>query len=351
MSIQITDDVDRLAQDAVLLASQARELIVATGADRVRFLNGIVTGNVGGAPAGQGCHAALLTPKGQVVSEMWIFVRPDDIWIVVDAGQAGPVAAALARYAIMDDFAAAPHPDFRLFSLLGPAAPARLAAAGIDAGALLADGPRLGHAKVEVGGSVGGLWLARVRQLGADGFWLGGASAPIAAAWARLEAAGVPELEAGAAEAARIAALEPRFGAEITAGYFPMEVGLDDAIDYDKGCYLGQEPIVRVRDRGHVNWRLAALDLMGAGSPRAGDLIESDAKPKAGRVTSAGRFPDGRGVALGMVHVSIPVGATVRIRRDEVAGDAPADPPDDLPILARVHAEVTPVRERAARAR
>jgi tRNA-modifying protein YgfZ len=315
-----TRDVDQLARGAVLLANQndRRELIVATGADRVRFLNGIVTGNVGGTPVGQGCHAALLTPKGHVVSEMWIFVRADEIRIVVDAGQAEPVAAALGRYAIMDDFAAAPARDFALFSILGRDAPARLAAAGFETAALAA-GPKLGHAEH------GGLWLARVHLLGVDGFWVGGAPDAIAAARARLEGAGTPELDPAAAEAARIAALEPRFGAEITADYFPMEVGLDDAIDYRKGCYLGQEPIVRVRDRGHTNWRLCGLDILGAEDPRPGDALESDTKPKAGRVTSAGRFVDGRGVALAMVHVSVPVGATVRIQGNLMS-----------PILARV---------------
>ncbi|HEY5091200.1 MAG TPA: hypothetical protein VIK30_14570, partial [Polyangia bacterium] len=169
--------------------------------------------------------------------------------------------------------------------------------------------------------------------------WVGGGPTEVAAVWARLESAGTPELESAAAEAARIAAVEPRFGAEITADYFPMEVGLDDAIDYAKGCYLGQEPIVRVRDRGHTNWRLCGLDITGAHDPRPGDALESDVKPKAGRVTSAGRFADGRGVALGMVHVSVPIGADVRIRRAEATDAAP----DDAPILARVS------RERPAR--
>ena len=319
-----TRDVELLAKGAVLRAGEGRELIVATGADRVRFLNGIVTGNVAGTPVGGGCHAALLTPKGHVVSEMWIFVRETEIWIVVDAGQAEPVAAALGRYAIMDDFAATPRRDFAMFSILGPEAPERLTAAGIDVGPL-AGGPKLAHA------DLGGLWLARVRQLGADGFWVGGTSAEIAAAWARLDGAGTPELAPAAAEAARIAAGEPRFGAEITADYFPMEVGLDDAIDYGKGCYLGQEPIVRVRDRGHTNWRLAGLDITGDDDPRPGDAIESEVKPKAGRVTSAGRFADGRGVALAMVHVSVPIGAEVRIRH--------AGATEDAPILARVSGE------------
>ena len=164
---------------------------------------------------------------------------------------------------------------------------------------------------------MGELWLARVRELGSDGFWLGGPAAALAAARARLAEAGVGALAPAVAEAARIAALEPRAGAEITPDYFPMEVGLSGAIAYGKGCYLGQEPIVRIRDRGHINWRLCGLDVDGDVDAGAGDVLESDTKPKAGRVTSAARLPDGRGVALATVHTSVPVGATIRIKHGD----------------------------------
>jgi hypothetical protein len=130
-----------------------------------------------------------------------------------------------------------------------------------------------------------------------------------------------------AAETARIAAGEPAWGHEITGDYFPMEVGLDDAIDYTKGCFLGQEPIVRIRDRGHVNWRLVRLDIRldirldaadsgagtPAGDPRPGDRLESDLKPKSGKLTSVARLGDGRCVGLALLHVSVPAGHAVRI--------------------------------------
>ena len=321
-----TSDLDVLAHAAILRPDTGRELIVATGADRSRFLNGIVTGNIAGTPVGGGCLLALLTPKGHVVTDMRLFVRPDDFWIVVGAGQAETVASTLSRYAIMDDFAAAARPDIAFSSLLGPAAAARLAAIGADPGALAA-APPLAH--VQVVTPTGDLWIARSRELGIDGFWLGAPVATLADVHARLGAAGTPELEPAAAEAARIAALEPRFGAEITSDYFPMEVGLSAAIDYAKGCYLGQEPIVRIRDRGHINWRLVGLDVAGPSDPSTSDPIESDIKPKAGRVTSAGRLPDGSGVALALLHTSVPVGATVRIHH----GDAR--------IEARVRAEAS----------
>ena len=310
----------------MLLPDTGRELIVATGADRVRFLHGIVTADVAGAAPGQGRRSVLLTPKGHVVAEMEMFVRADAIWIVVGPGLGAEVAGALSRYAIMDDFAAVVRPDITLASLMGPSATARLAAIGLAPGAL-GDGPARAHADVEASVLSGPLWMARMRELGHDGFWLAGARATLDAVQGQLLGAGVRVLPPALAEAARIVAIEPRPGAEITADYFPMEAGLNSAIDYSKGCYLGQEPIVRIRDRGHINWRLCGLDLEGALDPQAGDPLESDAKPKAGRVTSAARLPDGRGVALAMVHVSVPVGGPVRIRRGDAA------------IAARVRAE------------
>src|SRR5882757_233975 len=120
--------LDLLRTGVVRVAGEpaARELIVATGADRVRFLHGIVTGDVAGTPVGGGCRAALLTPKGHVVADLTIFVRPDDVWIVTDAGQGDATAAALSRYAIMDDFAAARRPGFAQLAVLGPEAGPRL---------------------------------------------------------------------------------------------------------------------------------------------------------------------------------------------------------------------------------
>jgi folate-binding protein YgfZ len=314
-----TTDIGKLQHGAVWVDG-GRQLVVATGADRSRFLHGIVTADVAGTAVGHGCRSALLTTKGHVVADMHLFMGADAIWVIVDPGHAATVGDMLSRYAIMDDFAAAPHADFALASLLGPEAAARLQVIGVDAGALAGE-PPLSHAQA------GELWLARVRELGSDGFWLGGSAAALAAARARLAEAGVSALAPAAAEAARIAALEPRTGAEITPDYFPMEVGLSGAIAYGKGCYLGQEPIVRIRDRGHINWRLCGLDVDGDVDPVAGDVLESDTKPKAGRVTSAARLPDGRAVALATVHTSVPVGATIRIKH----GDA------SLP--ARVRAE------------
>lgn len=306
-----TDDVGLLSAGAVLHGGLDRELIIATGGDRIRFLHGIVTGNVASTVGGPGCRSALLTPKGHVVADMYVFGRPDDVWIVTDEGQGDATAAALTRFAIMDDFAAARLPGFAQLAVLGPQAGERLVEAKVVPEGQLPGPTLLAHS------TVGDLWIVRARELGADGYWIAGDAQSVLLARAMLEEAGVAELGEAAAEAARIAAVEPRWGAEITPDYFPMEVGLSGAIDYEKGCYLGQEPIVRLRDRGHINWRLVGLELEGTANPLPGDALESDVKPKAGKITSVGRFPKGRGVALGMLHISIPVGAEVRIKHGE----------------------------------
>jgi len=311
----LTEDLQALATDAVF-ASPAKELIVATGDDRIRFLHGLVSGNVAGTSVGAGCHAALLTPKAHVVADLRIFVRADDVLIVVDAGLGEGVASAVSRYAVMDDFAATPRPEWGLLAVLGPAAAARLeAAAGVAARALAAL-PTWSHA--DVGDRSPGLWVAAVRQWGQQGFWLAGETARLRELQATLAAVGVRPISLAAAELARIAAREPRWGAEITSDYFPMEVGLSDAIDYGKGCFLGQEPIVRIRDRGHLNWRLVGLDVPASEStdPTPGDALQTDAKPKAGRLTSFARESSGKGVGLALVHASVAAGETVFVVHD-----------------------------------
>jgi len=312
-----TRDSGLLSTSAVL-AGVDRELVVATGADRVRFLHGVVTGDVAGTPVGGGCHAALLTVKAHVVAEMRIFVREAELYLAVPAGQGAATAQALSRYAIMDDFAATPSAELGLLALLGPGSSDRLAAAGYSPVAL-ASRPLWSHA--EVAGPPGPLWLARARQLGVEGTWIGGGLVVLERLTEALQRLGVQRLSPEVAEAARVAAGEPAWGREITDDYFPTEIGLDDAIDYTKGCFLGQEPIVRIRDRGHLNWRLVRLELgageqaaAGSAEPAPGDQLETDLRPKAGHLTSVARLPDGRGVALGLVHASITSGQRVRIR-------------------------------------
>jgi len=310
------DDPRAVFDDCAVVDAGGREVIRASGGDRVAFLQRLLTGDVAGTPAGGGSRSLLLNLKGHVVSDLRVFVLPQEVRLVVAAGQGAPTAAALAKYAIMDDFAATPDPTLGLLAVHGPHAVERLTAAGVALPADLAQGALWSHQEVSWAGH-GEVWAVHARAFGAAGIWLFAPDTVRASVAAKLTAAGVRRLAPAIAEALRIENGEPAWGVEITDEYFPMEIGLDPAIDYSKGCYLGQEPIVRIRDRGHINWRLVRLRVRDDVIPAKGDLLESDLKPRAGRVTSAARLPGDAPAALALLHVSVPAGTEVKIKHGE----------------------------------
>lgn len=278
------------------------ELVVGQGADRTAFLHRLLSGPVAAVPHGSGCHTLLLDTKGHVQSDMQLYVAGETVRLVVPAGQGAATAAALSRYAIMDDFTAAWAADQFGFAVVGPGAAGVLAQAGLAVPPAIAEGARFAHGTSQEGR----VWFAKQRGLGEEILEVWTDLPHRTALLEALAQAGVATLAPEVAEALRIAAGEPRFGVDVTPDRFPMELGLDDAIDYAKGCYLGQEPIVRIRDRGHVNWGLRRLRLPAdAPVPAAGDKLESDARPAAGHITSAARLPSGTVVALALLHKSV----------------------------------------------
>jgi tRNA-modifying protein YgfZ len=315
--------LEALRQEAAQVPVGAHEVLRARGADRVSFLHRLITGRVEGLAPGEGSPSLLLTVKGHIVAQLGVCLLPDEVRLLVPPGQGTPTAAALSRYAIMDDFTVEVAAGWRPLALHGPRSEQLLAAAGLPVPAGLLGRPPLSHA--ETAGPAGVLWLVRQTAGGVPGIWCFGEPAVVDDLGQRLAAAGVPALSAVEAEALRIEAGEPRFGAEITDEYFPMEVGLRGFIDYDKGCYLGQEPIVRIRDRGHLNWRLCTLRALEPGEAAAGVRLEADQKAKAGRLTSVGRLPGALPVGLAMLHMSVPVGATVRVSTAAAEGAPPAE--------------------------
>src|SRR5580765_2433053 len=125
-----------------------------------------------------------------------------------------------------------------------------------------------------------------------------------------LDAPVAETLDAEGLERARIEAGIPAWGKELDDAILPAEAGLDEThISFTKGCYPGQEPIARLRHRGHVNRRLRVLEVDSA---RAGDEVELEGK-SVGRITSA--VP---GLALGYVRVEVPDGAEL------IVGSKPA---------------------------
>ncbi|MGD0836760.1 MAG: hypothetical protein ABSB49_08980 [Polyangia bacterium] len=321
-------ELQAIREAAVLTEGAGHDILRVTGNDRVGFLQRISSGKVAGLEVGQGGPTLLLDVRGRVLAELRIFVRQRSIRIMVPSGQGQLVVDGLSRYAVMDDFQIGLESDSAALALLGPRAGTALAAVGVSVPPELMAAPPYTNREV-AGQADAPLWLARVRAMGTDGLCLVAGRATREALVQALLANGIPRLSDEMGEALRILAMEPRQGAEITSDRFPVEVGLGGAIDHGKGCYVGQETIVRMRDRGNVRKRLVLLRLRDLVLPKAGAKLVAPGQPNAGVVTSSAQIPGETPVALAIVATAVPIGAAVDLHDEggvhpaEIVSEAP----------------------------
>ncbi len=266
-----------------------RGVVAVSGGDARRWLDGMLSNDVT-ALAAEGpqthCHAALLTPIGRIVADLWVVARPDGFWLELEREAVADVLARLEKYVIADDVSLSDASDeWARLAVEGPAAPEVVAAAAgplADAGAVVVDYGWSG---------------APARQLFVP------ASQASAAADALLAAGrdrGLVEGDLAALEILRIEAGVPRLGAELDEEVLPPEARLDDAVSDSKGCYTGQEVIARIRSRGQVKHLLVGLRFDTGEPPEPGEPVEADER-RIGEVTSAARSPDAGVIALGFV--------------------------------------------------
>lgn len=230
-----------------------------TGADRVRFLNGQVSNDVRRASPTEAVYACVMTIKGKMAGDAFIHAAPDCLLLDGPAELRETLAARLERYIIADDVTLEDVTgEFSLHHVIG----------GEPAGAV------------------------RSNRLGQTGFDFWGAAPPLGNA-----------LTAQQAETVRVTAGVPRWGAELTEDTLPAEADLEGrAVDFAKGCYIGQEVVSRIKSVGHVNWNLRGLRAAGGGLV-PGVLFNSPAGKVIGRVTSVAPSLDGAGeIALGYVR-------------------------------------------------
>src|SRR5256885_12928343 len=178
-----------LVEDSAVIDVGAREIVRASGADRVAFLHRLLTGNVTGTGVGEGIRSLLLNLKGHIVSDMRLCVRPDEVWMVVAPGQGAPTATALASYAVMDDITTAVAAGLGPLALYGPKTAERLAAAGVALSEGWLGGPAWSHEDLaQADGAMA--WAVRARGFGTDGIWLFADEAARSTLKAALAAAG-----------------------------------------------------------------------------------------------------------------------------------------------------------------
>jgi folate-binding protein YgfZ len=311
-----------LRESAAASALDDRALLRVGGADRLSFLQGMLSNDVASLHPGAGAYALLLTEQGKVVAELRALALDDELWLDVPAPSRGDARAALERLIVADDVEIE-ELERAALAVRGPAAAdglARLAPGEAQAIAALAE---CSHRAVEIRGRP--VRVARVRDLGVDGFHLWAAGAEDAAFLldAAIEA-GAPLARSDATEPARIAAGVARAGVDFDAQTLAPEVpSLARAISFRKGCYLGQEVVERIAARGHVNWLVVGLTLPAGSAIERGAAVLRDGG-EVGRVSSVAVRPDdGAVVALARLRrAAAQVGTEVQIATPR--GAAPA---------------------------
>lgn len=288
-----------------------------TGNDRVRFLNGQVTNDVRKANANLSMAACVLSAKGKMDALIFIGAGPDELFVDADAELKAALAARLERYLIADEVTLEDVTEqFALFHVTGESAPT------LPNEARWRRGKRFGAAGWDL--VVPAAERESVRQ---------------------LLAAQYPICDPECAEQFRIEQGIPRWGRELTSQIIPVEAGLEGgAIDYAKGCYIGQEVISRMKISGQTNKRLCGLvsvdglplspvmrlyaaDVAGGADPgrKAKDV---------GWITSATRMESsGKEVALGFVkRGSNEIGTRLSARKADDAAGAVAVEVAELPF-------------------
>jgi folate-binding protein YgfZ len=278
-----------LREGAGIGAISPREQLAVAGKDRASFLQGLLTNDIESLVPGSGCYSAWLTPQGRMLTDMHVLEA--GAMILLDVPQA-TAAATLSR---LDQFLFSE--DVRLESLAesltstwihGPSAAGILES--LMKGAHGMSGwPDYRHAQLEMDGEP--VSVARIDQLGVPGYCLYTARGNEGRVISALESAGAVRVPAGALEAARIQAGYPVFGVDMTEDTIPLEAGIEQrAISFTKGCYVGQEIIIRVLHRGggRVARKLVGLAI-GRGAPSASPPRAPAADTKAGRDDSNAR--------------------------------------------------------------
>ena len=289
-------------QRAGLFDLAHRGRLEITGPDRVRWLHRLLTNDITSLTPGRGCEAAFLTPQAKVLALLSVHALPDSLLLDGEASRIGPLAVTLSKYRISEHVEIQDRtPEFMLLALQGPQAPAILAAWAGEAEVPPRD---LDHRSITA--PEGPVLVIRNNAMGDPGFQILAPAASKAAVWGRLLAAGAPmglvPCGPSAWESVRIEAGVPRDGVDVTDEVLLPETGLDRLVSTTKGCYLGQEFVVRIRDRGQVTRRLSRLALEGTAAAPAGALIRAGDRD-VGAVTSSAFVPtQGRTLALGYVH-------------------------------------------------
>jgi folate-binding protein YgfZ len=280
--------------------------LVLSGEDRVRWLNGMVTNNVRDLAVGHGVYNFVLTAQGRIVADLVAYNRGDYLLVTSDRAHAQAITEVFDRYIIMDDVEVADISDkLSAVGLAGPHAAHVLLAAGSDV-SQLAPGQVIDQLWRETSISI-----ARSTHPNLDAYEIWFAAEQANEVWSALTAAGATPVGSEALELYRIARGVPLYGRDFGQRDLPQETEQKHALNFTKGCYIGQEIVERIRARAILHRTFTGFLVEGE-PPQPGTKVQSGGK-NIGEITSAARLPYPTGertVALGYLRREFEAPAT-----------------------------------------
>ncbi len=284
MSLEL--DHELLITGAALCEPPRASRLELMGPDRERFFGGMVTAAVEGLESGRGAFGFITDVRGRVLASATAMTLEDRLWLEIPKGRGRTIIEHLEKYIVTDQVEILPLGDMASVRIAGPKSVGVLADLGATAARDLSE--PWSHAQVEVLDHQARLVREGRSAVPAFSLWQSSAIAPLLAE--DLADAGIVRIDAEATEALRIEHGHPLWGVDYDDSNLPQETGIEDAVDYEKGCYLGQEIVARIHYRGQPARRMCRLVFEPGHVPAVGAGIEYGGRA-AGTVTSVCKSP------------------------------------------------------------
>src|SRR3990170_1996926 len=279
-----------------------RGLLQFTGPDRNSFLQGMLSNDLRPLKTFDGQYATLLNQQGKVLADLRVLCALNSLYLDSWENLKDRIIEHLNRYLVADEVEIADPPgEYAPLSLQGPNAetllrnvtgPAELPMQLAHHGMINLEGAAVCVVRASHAGELGFDLIIPNAALESIARRLTDSGKQLGALWVGEAAQNTLRIEAGI----------PRYGIDFNEDNLLLEVGLDHAVSFNKGCYLGQEVVERIRSRGHVNRKLCGLSLDGQKPAESGDVIQVDGK-EIGRVTRSVDSPRlKRAIALGYLQ-------------------------------------------------
>ncbi len=297
----MNESYQALRMEAAWLDVSGRGKIRIAGDDRGRLLHAMTTNHIQRLIPGTGCYTYFLNAAGRILADANVFTRPNHFLLDVEPELAGKLYAHLDKFIIADDVT--------------------LENVSAQLGSIALEGPNAVKAMRALGAPVrdaafgneqwGSRLVARANITGLDGFRIFVPAEESSELAAQLGNVGVPAADEDVFRTVRLETGKPIYGEDITERFLAQETNQVHALHLQKGCYLGQEIVERVRSRGLIRRVLMPLHMGSKELPAPGTKFQIDGKSVAQIMSAAYSPAFGQVVALAYVHIEHATPGTV----------------------------------------